>query len=118
LVSFISGRQGCLSDLAPAVLLPEGDRGAIVIGDVEHELQSVIDASGLRRVDQLRGDALSARVRGYEQPTHDRKPFARLLQCVLPLLPGALWVRRREREMTDQPAAVLKDSGADRARNS
>jgi hypothetical protein len=104
-----------LSNLAPAVRFPELDGGAIVVGDVEHELQSSFGSRGLGSLDQLRTHAFSSGGRGYEQPAHDRKPLARLLQCLLPLRPGSVRVGRRERKMTYQLTAVLEDPGADRA---
>ena len=115
---FISGWRRCLSDLAPTVRLPEPDGSAIVIGDVEHEVQFALRSSSLGSLDQLRSYAFPACGGGYEKPAHDRKPFARLLQRCLPLWPGPLWVRRREREMAHQLAVVLDDPGADRAMTS
>lgn len=115
---FVSGWQGLLSDLTPAVRLPEFDGSAIVVGHVEHEVQFAFGGGGPGSLDQLRCDAFPARVRGYEKPAHHCKPFARLVQCRLPLWPGPLWVRRREREMAHQLAVVLEDPGADRGMSS
>jgi hypothetical protein len=106
-----------MSDLTPAAPLPERDGSAIVIGNVEHEVQSACGGSGLGSLNQARSHPFPARARGHEQPAHDSEPFARLLECLLPLLPGPLWVGRREREMAHQLAAALEGPGADRARS-
>lgn len=111
----VSGWQRCFSNLPPAVCLPEAEGRTIVIGDVEHELQPPLVGRAFGSLDQMRRHALPPRVRGYEQPAHNRETIDRLLQCLLPLRPGPVWVGRREREMAHEIPAVLKDPGSDGA---
>jgi hypothetical protein len=114
-VAFIARWQCRFSDLSPAVRPPKLDRTVVVVGDVEHEMQSKFGSPAPGSVHQLRGDLLSPVARSHKEPAHHRDMREGHLERLLPLRPCSVWIGPRQREVTNGLAAVLKHPGRDRA---